>query len=307
MARHAFPARPDQAAQISAAHPELASEGLFGLEQGWDAPVALWRARAGFDIVYRGHAHATLTFIRAGAGVERMDGRFAGRRGGPEADSYIVYLGDGESRRYASSGEVALGQIYFQPAFLGELTAAEPGPARAGLGSEGTIFGQDRELRRLVEGYVARALGYGGAPSAPEMDALAVLLALRLVRAHAPGRSADQGRASRSGLGARRLRRVLEHIDADLAGDASLATLSALVGLSPQHFCTAFRRSTGRTPHRYVLDRRVDRAKQLLLGGDGPLSRIALDCGFASQQHLTTTFKRSAGVSPARFRAMARD
>jgi AraC family transcriptional regulator len=63
-----------------------------------------------------------------------------------------------------------------------------------------------------------------------------------------------------------------------------------------------FKRSMGLPPHRYVIGRRVEKAKGLLSAGDAPLWRVAETCGFAHQQHLSTHFKRLVGVSPGRYR-----
>jgi len=56
------------------------------------------------------------------------------------------------------------------------------------------------------------------------------------------------------------------------------------------------------TPYRFVLTRRIDRAKQLLKHGSAPLSQIALECGFASQQHFSTIFRSATGKTPTAFR-----
>jgi AraC family transcriptional regulator len=78
--------------------------------------------------------------------------------------------------------------------------------------------------------------------------------------------------------------------------------MAGLLGLSPYHFARMFRRAVGVPPHQYVLQRRVERAKGLLLAGRLGLSDVALAVGFSDQSHLTRVFRRAVGITPARFR-----
>ena len=80
----------------------------------------------------------------------------------------------------------------------------------------------------------------------------------------------------------------------------------AIARLSPNYFGWQFKRATGLPPHQYVILRRVDRAKQLLQGGDLSLAEVAAGAGFADQSKFSHTFKRVVGVSPRQFRRSAR-
>jgi AraC family transcriptional regulator len=100
------------------------------------------------------------------------------------------------------------------------------------------------------------------------------------------------------------LGRVRTYIDEHPHGDVRLGTLAGLVAMSPRHFLRAFRRATGTTPHRYVLDRRLDYACDLLRGSDTPVSDIARRCGFCSAAHFATLFHRYRGCTPSEFRRL---
>jgi AraC-like DNA-binding protein len=99
-----------------------------------------------------------------------------------------------------------------------------------------------------------------------------------------------------------RLRRVCDYIEAHIDETVSLADLAAVSGLSRMHFAAQFRVATGFRPHEYLLSRRVERAKSLLLGVDMPLAEVALSVGFQAQAHFSTVFKRLTGDSPAQWR-----
>ncbi len=107
-------------------------------------------------------------------------------------------------------------------------------------------------------------------------------------------------------LAPRRLRRAEEYIEANLARDLPLAEIAAVAGLSELHFARAFRQAAGEPPHRYLVRRRVERAKALLRETDEPVSQIALACGFASHSHLSTWFRRLVGATPSTYRDAAR-
>lgn len=104
------------------------------------------------------------------------------------------------------------------------------------------------------------------------------------------------------GLTPRQVSLVTEYVLAHLDQDSSLSALAQHIGLSPYHFARQFRRTTGQSPHQFVLDMRIDRARQLLRETTLQLAEIALASGFANQSHLTQAFKRSVGLTPATYR-----
>ncbi|WP_213741124.1 AraC family transcriptional regulator [Bradyrhizobium sp. dw_411] len=104
------------------------------------------------------------------------------------------------------------------------------------------------------------------------------------------------------GLSPWQLRRVLDFITAHLDGDPTIAELARECALSPGYFARAFRRTTGGTPHQWLVRKRVERAKALLLGGRSGLADIAVTCGFVDQSHFTRVFSKIEGDSPGRWR-----
>jgi AraC family transcriptional regulator len=109
--------------------------------------------------------------------------------------------------------------------------------------------------------------------------------------------------ASNKGLSRDRLRRVRDYVEAHLDDNLSLTVLADIACLSPYHFSRSFKESAGVGPQRYVIQRRLERAKTLLRRTHDPLARIAQEAGFADQSHLNSIFRREMGVTPGRFRA----
>lgn len=107
---------------------------------------------------------------------------------------------------------------------------------------------------------------------------------------------------SRGGLPPYRIRRVEELAMAHLADDLSLDALADAAGLSPFHFARAFRTETGASPHAWLLGRRIERAKELLIGTAMTVDEIAKAVGFAGKQGLIGAFKRAVGATPQAWR-----
>jgi AraC family transcriptional regulator len=106
----------------------------------------------------------------------------------------------------------------------------------------------------------------------------------------------------REGLDRRRLARVLDHIEANLEGDLAVDALASIACLSRFHFARAFKAAVGRSPHRYVSAKRLERAKTLLARSDRPLVDIALALDFSCQANFTRAFRQSTGRTPGQYR-----
>lgn len=98
-------------------------------------------------------------------------------------------------------------------------------------------------------------------------------------------------------------RRVKELLRMKLAEGMPLIELARECGLSPSAFVRGFKRSTGMSPHQWLLMRRVDRAMELMHDHSRTLADIALSCGFADQSHFTRIFTAKVGVRPGVYRS----
>lgn len=104
-------------------------------------------------------------------------------------------------------------------------------------------------------------------------------------------------------LPAWRLRHVVEYIEAHLDQDLTLAELARVAGFSLSHFKPLFRQATGMPAHRFVLERRVERARTRLLEGGRSFTDIALEAGFAHSSHMARCMRRVLGVTPSQIAA----
>jgi AraC family transcriptional regulator len=108
--------------------------------------------------------------------------------------------------------------------------------------------------------------------------------------------------AARRGLPTAKLEQVLSLIDQRLSDGLSLRELAACAGMSQFHFARKFRLSTGQSPHAYLTQRRMERAKRLLHESDLPLAQVARRVGYQTQAHFTGVFRRHVGLTPRVFR-----
>lgn len=106
----------------------------------------------------------------------------------------------------------------------------------------------------------------------------------------------------RGGLPAARLKRVLEYVESNLDKNITLTELARVANMSLYYFAVLFRQSTGLSPHRYVLSKRVERAKELLHDPKFSVLDVSMNVGFEHQNNFARVFRRITGVSPTEFK-----
>ncbi len=131
-------------------------------------------------------------------------------------------------------------------------------------------------------------------------ESLGNVLAVHLLRYYSV--STTQPLTFTGGLSAKRLREVTEFISENYNRDLKLAELAQVAGMSSFHFAREFKRTTGTTPHQYLIKFRVERAKTLLVKDNLPLIEVGLQTGFSHQSHFTRLFRRVTGITPNAYR-----
>jgi AraC family transcriptional regulator len=222
---------------------------------------------------------------------------------GPEVSADVAlnaltFTSAGRAHSWSTQGPVDFAHLYVQPAKLDRVAEEEFGRDGARVELADAIGRLDPLLASVITEMV-RELGDVSAGSRLYLDTLLSVTLVKVLRDHS---RLDVKRASSHLLSPRRLRRVLDYVEAHLETEIALDDLARVAGASPYRFGQAFRRSVGATPYAYVLDQRVERAKRLLRETAEPVSEIAWACGFNSPTQFSTIFKRRTGVSPRRFR-----
>jgi AraC family transcriptional regulator len=131
-------------------------------------------------------------------------------------------------------------------------------------------------------------------------EALGVVVAYELMRSH--GHSPGREPLARGGLAVWQQRAVTTYIEEHLAEPISLAELAALARLSSYYFCRAFKQSFGLPPHRYHINRRIERAKTLLGDFGQSVTDIGLALGFSETSAFSAAFRQTTGVTPTQYR-----
>jgi AraC family transcriptional regulator len=250
------------------------------------------------EIPYRHHAVAV--FLAGGASLyQRRNGRSALRtlRSGD-----VIVTPVGESKRWQHADE-ALGVVLrLCPSYVARV-AVEEGVDRAGTTDLRDDFGtrdpyiEDTALRLL------KALESEGDVGRLYVESLAWPLALHMAKRYSlrskPPRVADRRTAT---LSQHKLARAIEYIEAHLGDNLALYDIAAALAMSSGHFAHAFRQTVGVPPHRYVLSRRIERAKGLLRNSDLPITQIAQQIGCSSPSSFSFLFHRATGVTPRNYR-----
>jgi AraC family transcriptional regulator len=279
-------------------HPFAAQEMSAGDTLVDNLEVAIWRNQLLECSFTQPLADHTIALQLAGQRVKRVDkqklGGIPGRFAILPAQSSSAWQSDGESQ---------FAHLYFTPEFLSDLalTAFDADPERFEL-IEGELI-QDHQLQRLMNGAIA-LFSQPDRPLPLETNSLAQVLGIHLIRRYSNLFAAPDS-FDREKLNAAQLQQVMEYIDENLGRSLTVQGLADVLHLSQYHFLRAFRNTLNQTPRRYVLQRRVTKAKDLIRQGELSLADIAYQLGFSSQSHLSTAFKQLTGVTPSQFQRSA--
>ncbi|RMF10993.1 MAG: AraC family transcriptional regulator [Alphaproteobacteria bacterium] len=265
-----------------------------GTQGGWAIPVAHWQSRLGNDVCTAGYSHHTVILQRAGNDVRRVDNpRFASRRSAP---GRILIIPAGMESAWRSSDISDRIHFYVRPALLHALARETTGQNASDLRDD-RIFIRDDYLRLMLERYAAVA--FGDDPSATlERDLLTLQIALRLLDRHSSAPPRVDPLVPPTDDESLRLRDIIE---AHLSEPLTLERVATLAGTTPAALKRTAPRALGQSLHQYVLDRRLERARQLIAQGN-PLAEVALECGFSSQSHMTNRMRARWGVTPGALR-----
>ncbi|KXV04370.1 AraC family transcriptional regulator [Caballeronia megalochromosomata] len=219
----------------------------------------------------------------------RCDGRRLSRVQS-QGDADVIPVGlDGE---WADDADCTILRIGFTDEFA-RRTLAQLGTRGANARITPRFQWRDARFQHLA--WALRAeLEAAQASDALYAESLCVAMIVRSANAD----DAFDSKSSGPMLTRRLAMRVTDYIEAHLDTRLTLAELAEVAGLSVPHFKVLFRTTFGTPVHRYVVEQRIERAKLLLMQGRMPVSRIALECGFAHASHMASWMKRTLGITP---------
>lgn len=242
--------------------------------------------------IYTPHTHDTYVIGVIVGGVERY--RYRGTEHLAPAGS-VLALDPGELHDGRPAEDGYAYRMFYPSPTLFEGALADALERRGPLPHFREAMLPDRQLYEALR-TLHSGLDQGGAePLRAETDLLRALVAASVRHGNLNSRLRPVGREPLA------VRRARDYLDAHLDTPVELADLAGAVGLSRFHLLRVFRAAVGTTPHTYLTDRRVARAKELL-DGTLPLAEVAASCGFADQSHLNRVFKARVGVSPGQYR-----
>jgi AraC family transcriptional regulator len=158
---------------------------------------------------------------------------------------------------------------------------------------------QDLQLQHIAMLLLAE-LHSGGIMGQLYIESLTQALVIHLLRHYSTVKQTIT--SDNRSLTSKQLQQAIDYIHTNLDRDLSLFQLAKVINISPTYFASLFKRATGTSPHQYVIQQRVEKAKLMLSKTDMAIADIALQVGFSSQSHLTQQFKRFTGVTPKQVR-----
>lgn len=272
---------------------------LSSRSRGWRGLTLELQAFDELDTVVHSQDHVIAVHLGGGVDLRRVRAGQSAVRKMVAGDIAITPVGP--PVRWQQRGHSLVILLRVSPAYLRSV-ATDAGVADGDAFEIQPAFStRDATIEDLARRLLT-ALELEGADSHRYADALISQFALHLLQRYTTCAAIEWPRTK---LSPHKLRRAVEYINQNLASPLTLLSIANAVSLSTGHFAHAFRATTGVAPHRYIVERRVERAKRLLRESDLPITEIADRIGCASHSHFSVLFHRVTGVSPRQFRTLA--
>ena len=209
-------------------------------------------------------------------------------------DFYLYPAGVSGFTRWQSEDETL--HVVIEPSFLNRVAIDTECKNSGTFELLPILKGNDRTFNNLVQLFLAE-LGDGDFGDKLYLESLSALLGIHLLCRYC--NSDPKVSQNSSGLAPHQIRTVIDYIQAHLDGDLRLEVIATQTNTGRCYFAAQFKQSMGLSPHQYVSQQRVEKAKQFLQKSNKlSISNIALECGFSSQSHLTKVFKKQLGTTP---------
>ncbi|HSU44870.1 MAG TPA: AraC family transcriptional regulator [Casimicrobiaceae bacterium] len=292
------PSRPRPRAATSVLSGTIPDPLLSSRGRGWNGLTVELQSFSDLDVVVQASDHVVAVHLAGSVNVHRS--RCGRTRSRTMCVGDVIITPAGPPTRWRQAGQSLVVLLRLSPAYVRSVAGDECALDPDRFDIQGHFATRDERIddiaRRLLAG-----LELEGSDSHLYVDALTCELAIHLLREYTVASATPAWPMAR--LSPHKLRRAIEYIDDNLRSELTLAAMAEAVALSPGHFAHAFRQATGVAPHRYVVERRVERAKALLRESDMPITEIADRVGCSSHSHFSVLFHRVTGLTPRQFRA----
>jgi AraC family transcriptional regulator len=272
--------------------PELAAEPLRGATR----LTGRWSHGALHDTLPGLNTHVVMTYYGGDHDIVWRSG--AQRLASRTRTGTITLIPEGHDGRWDIAGPIEVSHVYLPDDRLQACADQLANGQRVEL--LGRVGFEDPSASRILE-LLSREAQAGDPSSRLFVEQAVDLLCLQLVRGHS-SYGALQVEAPRGGLADWQVKRVTAYMREHLEEDIGLDELAGLVNLSRFHFCTAFRKATGHTPHNWLVLQRIGEARRLLTIPDLPVTEVALSVGYQTPSAFAAAFRKVTGTTPSDFR-----
>lgn len=269
---------------------------LSSAAQGWNGiAVDLFQVRNA-DFVAQYPDHTVSVFLRGPLNLlQRRCGRVQ-RRTMRAGDIIVTPVGEPKLLSHREEAEVL--KVRIAPALL-DRVIADSCPASASVELLDDFGTRDARIEAIARALLDETKNAGVAGRL-YVESLAIQLIVHLLRHHSSaGRRLEDAAAP---LPRYKLRRATEYINDNLRESLALEDIARTVSMSPYHFAHVFKQTVGVTPHHYVIERRIEKAKSLLRDTAWSVTQIANQVGYTNPSHFSTVFQRFTGYSPRSYR-----
>ena len=272
--------------------PELAGPPL----RGETRLTTRWGHGALHDTLSSLSSHVVMTYYGLDQDIVwRTDG---GRLASRTRSGTITLIPEGHDGRWDIAGPIEVSHVYLSDDRLQACAEQLSGGRRIEL--LGRVGFDDPAAARIME-LLSREAGMDDPSSRLFVEQAMDLLCVQLLRGHSSF-GALKVEAPRGGLADWQVKRVTAYMREHLDEEIGLEELAALVNLSRFHFCTAFRKATGQTPHNWLVMQRIGEARRLLGVPELPVTEVALAVGYQTPSAFTAAFRKLVGMTPSEFR-----
>jgi len=258
--------------------------------------TARWAHGALHDRLAGLSSHVVMTYYGADHDIVwRTDGRRLASR---TRAGTVTIIPEGQDGRWDIAGPIEVSHVYLPDERL--QACAEELARGKRIELLGRVGFEDPTATRIME-LLAREAAMPDPSARLFVEQAVDLLCIQLVRGHSSfGALAPE--APRGGLADWQVKRVTAYMREHRDEEVGLDELAALVNLSRFHFCTAFRKATGQTPHNWLIAERIGEARRLLAMADLPVTEVALAVGYQTPSAFAAAFRKLVGVTPTEFR-----